>query len=79
MERHNLSITSNDETFCFEISDYPHHTHDHCKFDVYQDGVLVAGFNPDEQNVLHLCNDKGTVSPEVLNLLADEIEAHHWM
>jgi hypothetical protein len=51
-------------------------THDHCKFDVYQDGVLVAGFNPDEQNVLHLCNDKGTVSPEVLNLLADEIEAH---
>ena len=79
MERHALSITKNKETYNFEISDYPHHQHDHCKFDIYRDGVFVAGFNPDEQHVLHLCRNEGIVPEDVLHLLADKIEAHHWV
>jgi hypothetical protein len=79
MKSHILSITKDDETFQFEINDYPHHEHMHCKFDVFQNGQLVAGLNPDEHHILHICKDTGVVDPEVLNLLADEIEAHHWV
>jgi hypothetical protein len=79
MKSHILSITKDDETFQFEINDYPHYEHHTCKFDVYQNGVFVAGFNPDDQHILQICKDSGTVDPGVLTLLAEEIEAHNWV
>ncbi|OOQ59678.1 hypothetical protein [Mucilaginibacter pedocola] len=79
MERHRLSIIKDEATYNFEIADYPHHSYGHCKFEVYQDGIFVTGFEPDEHLTLHICNDAGLVDPEVLSMLADEIEAHNWV
>jgi hypothetical protein len=79
MKSHILSITKDDETFQFEINDYPHYEHHACKFDVFQNGVFVAGFNPDDNHILQICKDSGLVDPLVLDLVAEEIEAHQWV
>ncbi|RFZ84351.1 hypothetical protein DYU05_01620 [Mucilaginibacter terrenus] len=79
MERHKLTITKDKELYQFEVSDHPHHEREQCKFDVFKDGELVASFDPDEQHILHVCKNLGKVPEEVLHLLADKIEAHHWI
>lgn len=78
MDKINISIAANKQVYSFEVADYPHHEHEHCKFEVFQDGRLVAGFDPDAQHMLHICNNQGQLPEEVLYLLADELERHHW-
>lgn len=78
MEKINIAIAADSEVHSFEVADYPHHKHGHCKFEVFQDGKLVAGFDPDAQHILHICNNKGRLSEDVLHLLAHEIERFHW-
>jgi len=78
MEKINIAIAADKEVYNFEVADYPHHERGHCKFEVFKDGELVAGFDPDAQHILHICNNKGQLPEEVLHLLADQIERYHW-
>ncbi|PTR01081.1 hypothetical protein C8P68_101312 [Mucilaginibacter yixingensis] len=78
MEKINITIAADKVVYSFEVADYPHHQHNHCKFEIFQDGKLVAGFDPDAQHILHICNNKGHLSEDVLHLLAHEIERFHW-
>jgi len=78
MQKHHITVTKDDQVFNFEVADYPHHQHDHCKFEVFQGDSLVAGFEPDAQQILHICNNTGKLDEEVLYLLADEIERYAW-
>jgi hypothetical protein len=78
MNRHHITITKDEQVFNFEVADLPYHDEGHCKFEVFKDDSLIAGFEPDAQQILHICKNTGKVDEEVLHLLADEIERYTW-
>ncbi|QKJ30846.1 hypothetical protein HQ865_14175 [Mucilaginibacter mali] len=78
MNRHHISVTKDEKTYNFEVADLPHHDSGHCKFEVFRDDQLVAGFEPDARQILHICKNTGAVDEEILHLLADEIERYTW-
>jgi hypothetical protein len=78
MNRHHITVTKDEQVFNFEVADLPHHDHSHCKFEVFKDDRFVAGFEPDAQQILHICKNLGAVDEELLHLLADEIERYTW-
>lgn len=61
----------------FDVADYLHHTDDHCKFEVYQDGEFIASFEPDSHKYLHVCKNTGIVEEDILHLIADKLETIH--
>ncbi|QQL49211.1 hypothetical protein [Mucilaginibacter ginkgonis] len=75
MERFNITITHKKQVLDFEVADYLHHTDEHCKFEIYANGEFVASLEPDRHKHLYVCKDAGIVKPEILNLLADKLEA----
>lgn len=77
MERAAVSVVKNKKVYAFEVAEYPHHQHERCKINVYQNGELVAGFEPDSHEYLHLCSNPGNIDEEVLHLLADQLESYH--
>ena len=74
MERYTINITKDKEAYNFEVADFPHHTHQRCRFEVYRDGEFVAGFEPDDHEYLRLCKNTGMVDEQILYVLADELE-----
>jgi hypothetical protein len=77
MEKFSISVSRDTEVLTFEVADYLHHEGDKCKFEVYQQGVFVAGFEPDAHQYLHVCKNPGNVEEEVLHLIADKIESYN--
>jgi len=75
MEKHSITITHKKTEHHFEVADYPHHSNQHCKYRVFEDGTLVASFEPDVQNCLHVCKNEGGLDEKLLGLIADQIEA----
>ncbi len=78
MKRHSITITKDHEIYSFDVVDLPHHTNGHCKFEVFKDDQMLAGFEPDNRQILHLCKNTGVLDEELLYLLADEIERYTW-
>ena len=79
MENYPITVSKDKEIHHFEVGEYPHHDGEHCRYKVFENGVYIAGFEPDAQEFLHICKNPGNVSEEILHLLADKIEAHHPM
>jgi hypothetical protein len=77
MENYPITVSVDKEVHHFEVGEYPHHEDDRCKFRVFENGVYVASFEPDAHEFLQICQNPGNIQNEVLNLLADKIEAHH--
>ena len=77
MENYPITISLDKEIYHFEIGEYLHHNGESCKVKVFQEGKLVASFEPDKSNFLHICQNPGKLKEELLHLLADQIEAHH--
>ena len=77
MENYPISISIDKQVHHFEIGEYLHHNGQSCKVKVFQEGLLVASFEPDAYNFLHICQNPGKLEEELLHLLADQIEAHH--
>ncbi|WP_256007028.1 MULTISPECIES: hypothetical protein [Pedobacter] len=77
MENYPVTVSVDKEVHHFEVAEYPHHDGDRCKVKVYQDGKLVAGFEPDEYNFLHICQNPGGLDEELLHVLADRLDALH--
>lgn len=75
MKNIRISIEKDTEVYRFEITDYVHHEHSRCKFEVFLNGMFVAGFEPDNHEYLRVCKNTGTVDEEVLHLIADKLEA----
>jgi hypothetical protein len=75
MELFKISVKKDDETLAFEVADFMHHEGEQCKFEVYQQGQMVAGFEPDSHKFLRICKNPGNVDEETLHLIADKIEA----
>jgi hypothetical protein len=78
MDRFPINIETDSEVYRFEVVDYIHHSGNRCKFEVYQDGRVVASFEPDPQDHLYVCQNPGKIDNEILHLLADEIESYDW-
>mgnify|MGYP001067112943 CR=1 FL=1 len=77
MENYQISISLDEEIHHFEVGEYLHQNGESCKVKVFQHGKLVASFEPDPYNYLHLCQNPAKLPEKLLHLLADEIEAHH--
>ncbi|RYE39336.1 MAG: hypothetical protein EOP48_25910 [Sphingobacteriales bacterium] len=77
MKNYPVSISVDKQLHHFEIGEYPHHSGESCKVKVFQEGKLVASFEPDAYNYLHICQNPGKLDEELLHLLADLIEARH--
>lgn len=75
MELFKITVEKNDETLEFEVADFVHHEEEHCKYEVYQAGKMVASFEPDRHHLLHICKNPGQVDEQVLHQLAEKIEA----
>jgi hypothetical protein len=76
MENYKVTVSKDKEVHSFEVGEYPHHSGDHCKFRVFEDGVYVASFEPDGQDFLHICQNPGAIDEDILHLLADKVEAY---
>jgi len=77
MENYALKIAVDKDIHCFEVAEYPHAGNESCKYKIYQQGTFVASFEPDRQNILHICQNPAQLDEELLYLLADQIEAMH--
>jgi hypothetical protein len=77
MENYPITITVKKQIHQFEVGEYLHHEDERCKFKVFENGRLVASFEPDAHQSLHICQNPGNLDDAVLNQLADKIEAHH--
>jgi len=70
-----ITISTANEIHHFEVGEFPHHDERKCRYRAYKDGELVASFEPDAQNFLHICQNTAGLDEELLYLLADQIEA----
>lgn len=77
MENYHIDISLDNQVHHFEIGEYLHHGGESCKVKVFISGKMVASYEPDEYNYLHICQNPGKLKEELLHLLADQIEAHH--
>jgi hypothetical protein len=77
MELFEISVTYNNENHHFEVRDYMHHDGENCKYEVFRKGVFVVSFEPGPHRHLHICKNGGIEQEDLLNLIADEIEAYN--
>ena len=47
-----------------------------CEFEVYLGNVLMAIFEPDENEYIHICRNPGGLDEEIVVQIADAIEGH---
>ena len=77
MEKFGISVTHNQQNYHLEVRDYMHHTDDQCKYEVYNDGLFIGSFEPDNHKYLHICKNPGVVDEGLLHLVADQLEGYH--
>ena len=70
-----ITISLDKAVHHFEVGEFPHHDERKCRYRVYENGEMVASFEPDAQNFLHICQNTAGLDEELLYLLADQIEA----
>jgi len=75
MNNYPITISHDKAVYHFEVGEFPHHDETKCRYRVYENGELVASFEPDAQNFLHICQNTAGLEEELLYLLADQIEA----
>jgi hypothetical protein len=74
MEVFNINILQEDMRKSFRIVDKQT---DRCEFEVYLDQTLMAVFESDENEYIHICRNPGGLDEEVIVQIADRIEAHY--
>jgi hypothetical protein len=74
MEKFKISIEGTGELFNFQVIN---NGADQCEYEVFADNLLVAVFEPDENEYIHICRNPGGLDEEVIVQIADRIEAHY--
>lgn len=77
MNNYPITISLDKQIHRFEIGEYLHHDGENCKIKVFQNGKMVASFEPDNLQHLHICQNPGSLNGEMLHILAEQIEASH--
>jgi len=75
MDNYTITISHDKAVHHFEVGEYPHHDPGRCRYRVFEEGELVASFEPDAQNYLHICQNPAGLPEELLYVLADQLEA----
>ena len=75
MEQQIIKVRYKKEAHQYTVTDHPHHDNERCKYKVFEDGNLVATFEPDAERFLQLCQNPGKLHLGLINKLAEEIEA----
>jgi hypothetical protein len=74
MEEFSINIVQQDQAFDYRIVNKET---DKCEFEVYLGELLMAVFEPDENEYIHICRNPGGLDEEVIVQIADQIEAHY--
>lgn len=74
MEKFGITVSNADEIFAFDVLNKGT---DKCEFEVYSEDELVAVFEPDADEYIHVCRNQGGLGEESIYLIADRIEAHN--
>jgi hypothetical protein len=74
MEKFKISVASTGELFNFQVVN---NGGDKCEYEVFAGDELVAVFEPDENEYIHICRNPGGLDEEVIVQIADRIEAHY--
>jgi len=74
MEKFDISVSRTGELFNFQVVNKQTET---CEYEVYQGESLVAVFEPDENEYIHICRNPGGLDEEVIVQIAGRIEAHY--
>jgi len=77
MEKFEISVALNNKNHHFEVFDYMHHDGVQCKFEVFQNGLFIASFEPGAHRFLQICKNPGVMEEELLYKIADQIESYH--
>jgi hypothetical protein len=73
MEKFEIRVNGAENAFCFEVRIL---RLEHCAYQVYENGTLLAVFEPDEEEYLHICDNPGGLDEEVIYQVGLMIEAH---
>jgi hypothetical protein len=74
MEEFSVRIKQEDEMLDYRIVDQER---DKCEYEVFLGNRLMAVFEPDENEYIHICRNPGGLDEEVIVQIADRIEAHY--
>ena len=74
MEKFNISVQGTDELFDFQVVN---NGADKCEYEVFSGDTLVAVFEPDENEYIHICRNPGGLDEEIIVQIAGRIEAHY--
>jgi hypothetical protein len=74
MEKFNISVPGTGELFNFQVVN---NGADKCEYEVFDGSKLVAVFEPDENEYIHICQNPGGLDEEVIVRIADRIEAYY--
>ena len=77
MDRIDIEIERTGQIFNYQVVDYIHHEHDHCKFELFSGEKLLASFEPDKYGHLHVCKNPGNVEKEILHEIAEKLESYN--
>lgn len=73
MEEFSININQQGRAFHYRIIDKETEP---CEFEVYLGADLMAVFEPDKDEYIHICRNPGGLDEEVIVQIADRIEAH---
>ena len=74
MKKFNISVKGTDKLFNFQVVNKGTES---CEYEVYLADRLVAVFEPDEDEYIHICRNPGGLDEEIIVGIADRIEAHY--
>jgi hypothetical protein len=74
MEKFRIAVSRADEHLEFDVLNK---RTERCEYEVCSGEVLVAVFEPDEDEYIHVSRNQGGLDEEVIYLIADRIEAQH--
>jgi len=74
MEKFEISVAGAEELFNFQVVN---NGADKCEYEVFAGDQLVAVFEPNEDEYIHICRNPGGLDEEIIVGIADRIEAHY--
>ena len=74
MEMFKINVSRTGELFNFQVVN---NGANKCEYEVFAGNQLVAVFEPDENEYIHICRNPGGLDEEVIVQIADRIGAHY--
>ena len=73
MEEFSVSVSQEGRAFDYRVVDKQTGI---CEYEVFLGEILMAVFEPDENEYIHICRNPGALDEEVIVQIADGIGAH---